>query len=193
MRVEVLTGDAIVAVLDDLARLRITVFRDFPYLYDGSLDYERDYMRSYVTSKTAVLVGAFNGDQLVGAATGTPLSDHADDFAEPFKHHPVPMSDIFYCAESVLLSDYRGRGIGHAFMDAREDHARSLGATHSAFCSVIRPMDHPLKPDAYAPLDPFWRKRGYAPLPNVKARFDWKDVDQDASTVKELQFWMRAL
>lgn len=193
MRVEVLTGPAIETVLDDLARLRITVFRDFPYLYDGSLDYERDYMRSYIGSDTAVLVGAFDGDRLVGAATGTPLTDHADDFADPFRDYPVPMSDIFYCAESVLMADYRGRGIGHKFMDARETHARNLGATHCAFCSVIRPADHPLKPQDYAPLDPFWRKRGYAPLDGVKARFDWKDVDQAASTQKELQFWMRAL
>ena len=28
--------------LPDLARLRIEVFREFPYLYDGNLDYEPD-------------------------------------------------------------------------------------------------------------------------------------------------------
>ena len=32
-------SDAISAVIPDLARLRIGVFREFPYLYDGSLDY----------------------------------------------------------------------------------------------------------------------------------------------------------
>ena len=29
--------------LDDVARLRIAVFRDFPYLYDGDPDYERGF------------------------------------------------------------------------------------------------------------------------------------------------------
>ena len=41
---EALTGADVRTVLDDVARLRISVFRDFPYLYDGSLDYERDYL-----------------------------------------------------------------------------------------------------------------------------------------------------
>lgn len=193
MRIETLTGTAIEAVLDDLARLRIEVFRAFPYLYDGDMDNERSYMRSYIDAKQAVLVGAFDGDTLVGAATGTPLADHADDFAAPFEGFPIAMEDIFYCAESVLMPGYRGRGIGHAFFDAREAHARQIGATHSAFCSVIRPNDHPLKPSDYTALDPFWRKRGYAPLPGVKARFDWKDIDQSEKTTKELQFWKREL
>ena len=38
----ILTGDAVAGALDDLARLRIAVFRDWPYLYDGDVAYERD-------------------------------------------------------------------------------------------------------------------------------------------------------
>ena len=37
----VLTGDDLAAALPDVARLRIDVFRDWPYLYDGDADYER--------------------------------------------------------------------------------------------------------------------------------------------------------
>ncbi|NBO21620.1 MAG: GNAT family N-acetyltransferase, partial [Rhodobacteraceae bacterium] len=42
-----LTGPAVAEVLDDVARLRIAVFRDWPYLYDGDLNYERRYLDSY--------------------------------------------------------------------------------------------------------------------------------------------------
>ena len=45
--VRVLTGAALDAALDDVARLRITVFREWPYLYDGDLEYERDYLNAY--------------------------------------------------------------------------------------------------------------------------------------------------
>ncbi|WP_238368055.1 GNAT family N-acetyltransferase [Mesobacterium pallidum] len=189
----VLTGAALDAALDDVARLRITVFRAFPYLYDGSLAYERDYLQAYRDSDRAVLVGAFDGVKLVGAATGTPMEDHASDFAAPFAGVGVPLEDIFYCAESVLLADYRGQGVGHAFFDAREAHARALGRKHAAFCGVIRPEDHPERPADYAPLDPFWRKRGYAPLPGVVAKFKWTDVGDSEQTEKPLQFWMRDL
>ena len=105
----------------------------------------------------------------------------------------IPLSDIFYCAESVLLPEYRGQGIGHAFFDAREAHARALGRTYSAFCGVVRPADHPLRPADYAPLDPFWRKRGYEPVAGAVAHFRWKDLDQPEDSDHPLQFWMRAL
>lgn len=190
--VRVLTGAALQAALDDVARLRIAVFRDWPYLYDGDLDYERGYLQSYL-SPTAIVAAAFDGPRIVGAATGAAMEDHADDFAAAFADRPEPLDQVFYCAESVLLPEYRGRGIGHAFFDAREDHARGLGRRWAAFCSVIRPADHPDRPADYAPLDPFWRKRGYAPLPGVVARFSWRDVGQDAETLKPLQFWMRSL
>lgn len=189
----VLTGAALDAALDDVARLRIAVFRAWPYLYDGSLDYERDYLASYRSSPGAVVVGAFDGARLVGAATGTPLEDHASDFAAPFAGTGLDLADVFYCAESVLLPDYRGQGLGHAFFDAREGHARDLGRSHSVFCSVIRPADHPLRPAAYRPLDAFWRGRGYAPLPGVIARFHWTDLGESGETEKPLQFWGRKL
>jgi len=121
------------------------------------------------------------------------MEDHADDFAKAFETTPYKLDDIFYCAESVLLPEYRGQGIGHRFFDEREAHARRLGRTHSAFCGVIRPDDHPLRPSDYRPLDPFWRKRGYAPLGGVIAKFSWLDVDQASATEKPLQFWLRQL
>lgn len=188
-----LTGADVDAALDDLAALRITVFRDWPYLYDGDLDYERSYMASYRDSRDAILVGAFDGDRIVGAATGTPMEDHADDFAAASARTGHDLTQIFYCAESVLLPDYRGQGAGHAFFDAREAHARALGRRFSAFCGVVRPDDHPLRPDSYRPLDAFWRGRGYVPLDGVVARFRWKDIDQPGQTEKTLQFWMKRL
>jgi len=193
MRVEALTGAALDTALEDVAALRIAVFREWPYLYDGDPDYERRYLEPYRQSASAILVGAFDGARLVGAATGTPMTDHADDFAAAFNGSGIALEEIFYCAESVLLPEYRGQGIGHRFFDLREDHARRLGAAVSAFCSVVRPEDHALKPAGYRPLDAFWRKRGYAPLPGAVARFDWKDVDQPGETSKPLQVWMRRL
>lgn len=188
----VLTGEAVAAVLDDLARLRITVFRDWPYLYDGDPDYERDYLKAY-QSPGAVVVAAYDGARMVGASTGAPMEDHAEDFAAAFAIRPEPLEQIFYCAESVLLPDCRGHGLGHAFFDGREAQARALGRRYSAFCSVMRPKDHPARPANYRPLDGFWQKRGYAELPGVIAEFDWKDIGEDHATRKPLQFWMKTL
>ncbi|UAB88977.1 GNAT family N-acetyltransferase [Ruegeria sp. SCSIO 43209] len=192
-QVRAMTGTTLVDALDEVARLRIDVFHAWPYLYDGDLKYERKYLQSYVDSARAIVVGAFDDDTLVGASTGAPLTDHADDFAAAFEGSDLSLGDIFYCAESVLLPEYRGQGAGHTFFDLREAHAHAMGFTKSAFCSVVRPDDHPMRPDHYRPLDAFWRARGYAPLPGVVAQFSWKDRGDDCETQKPLQFWIRDL
>ena len=189
----VLTGAALDGALEDVARLRIAVFRDWPYLYDGDLAYERDYLDRFRSSAGAVVVGAFEGTRLVGAATGAPLADHAEDFAEAFDDSGLNIGNIFYCAESVLLPEWRGQGLGHGFFDHREAHARRLGLSRTAFCSVLRPADHPLRPSDYLPLDGFWRRIGYRPLEGLEAEFSWRDIGETGESVKRLQVWGRDL
>lgn len=186
-----LTGKEIGDALDDLAVLRVKVFREWPYLYEGSLDYERNYLRRYAQGKGAVVVGALAGKEIVGAATGQPLGEEVAEFRDPFEAAGFDPATIFYFAESVLDPQFRGQGLGHGFFDAREAHARALGFDRAAFCAVIRPMDHPARPKDYSPLDPFWRKRGYLPVEGLTVGFDWPDVGETASSRKQMQVWMR--
>ncbi|WP_108485554.1 GNAT family N-acetyltransferase [Oceaniglobus ichthyenteri] len=193
LRYETLTGTDVEAALDDLARLRITVFRDWPYLYDGDLDYERGYMASYRDAPGAILIAAYSDDRLVGAATGTPMLDHAEAFGAPLKKAGLTPEQTFYCAESVLLTEFRGQGAGNVFFDLREAHARTLGHSHCAFCSVLRDRDDPRRPADYRPLDGFWAKRGYHPVDQAFASFSWKDLGAREETEKPLQLWARKL
>lgn len=191
--VRALARGEIAQYIGELARLRIEVFRDFPYLYEGDFAYEQEYLKAYQESDAAILVGAFSGGQLVGAATGTPLSDHHDEFAAAFATSGQDLERTFYCAESVLLAPWRGLGLGHVFFDEREAHARRLGFTHSCFCAVVRKPDHPKRPAAYSPLDNFWQKRGYERLEGVTTEFAWTDTGEMAESSKTMQFWLKKL
>jgi len=191
--VRALTGADLGHALADVARLRIEVFRDWPYLYDGDFLYEESYLQTYRNSDRAIVVGAYDGADLVGASTGTPLADHEDDFVTAFDGTGLAMDDVFYCAESVLLPGYRGHGAGHRFFDIREAHARHLGFSKCCFCAVMRPENHPQRPKQYRSLEPFWQGRAYAPLKGVVAQFSWNDVGQTTATAKPLQFWIKDL
>jgi GNAT superfamily N-acetyltransferase len=188
-----LTGADLAEALDDLARLRIRVFRDFPYLYDGTPDYEAEYLSVFANGKDGLIVAARDGGTVIGCATGSALTAHHAEFAEPFLAHGYKVDDIFYCGESVLLPEYRGRGLGHIFFDRREAHARARGYKFTTFSSVVRPADHSMRPANYRPLDEFWQKRGYRKLEGVTASFGWKEIGQKQESPHAMQFWMREL
>jgi GNAT superfamily N-acetyltransferase len=194
LRVAPLTGADVAPALPALGGLRIAVFRDWPYLYDGSLAYEEKYLAKLAAANGAIIVAAYDGEEIVGCATGVPMAEVEEPFAEPFQQRGLDIGRIFYCGESVLLPAYRGRGVGHAFFDHREAQASRLGRfTHVAFCAVMRPSDHALRPKDYVPLDAFWGRRGYTKAEGLICRFSWKDIDQAEETEKPMQFWMRAL
>lgn len=194
LRVQPCHGKAIEPYLMDLAQLRIEVFREFPYLYDGDLDYEHRYLQRYADSPQSLVVIAFDGSRVVGVSTGMPLEHEIDAFRKPFEQHKYNPAEIFYFGESVLRKSYRGRGIGVTFFQAREAYARDLGRfRYTAFCAVDRPEDHPRRPEHYTPLDRFWQKRGYARHPQLHTTFSWKELDEAEESPKKLTFWIKAL
>lgn len=193
MKFEVLTGASILAVIPDLARLRVTVFRDFPYLYEGSLDYERTYLAKYAALPRATVVLARDGEAIVGASTALPLADVETDLQAPFLAAGIDPARVYYYGESALLAPYRGQGAGVRFFVEREKRARALGFAIAAFCGVVRPVDHPARPKAYVPLDAFWTKRGFHPRPDLTASFEWRDVGDSGPTRKPMAFWLKAL
>jgi GNAT superfamily N-acetyltransferase len=190
--IEVFRGQAIVPHLTAVATLRQTVFRAFPYLYEGDADYEQRYLAAYAASPDSVFVLAFDGGAVVGASTGLPLAQDDAAFQAPFRARGWPVADVFYFGESVVLPTHRGRGLGHAFFDAREAHARALGGFRTtAFCAVDRADDDPRRPADYRPNDAFWRKRGYARQPGMTMRLAWRKVGSDRETGNDLTFWLR--
>lgn len=188
-----LTRSEAEAAFDDLARLRIEIFRDFPYLYEGDLDYERRYLATYLSQEGAAIIGAFDGSRLVGAATASPLANHFEEFAQPFAERAMDVADFYYFGESVLEKAYRGCGIGVCFFEEREKAARLDGFTRCIFSAVVRPDDHPLRPADYTPLDEFWRKRGYRRLEGFVTGFSWCDVGETRETEKPMEFWIKEL
>ncbi|MBE5315522.1 MAG: GNAT family N-acetyltransferase [Xanthomonadales bacterium] len=178
----------------DVARLRIEVFRAFPYLYDGDVGYEERYLATYAQSADSVWVLALDGERVVGASTGLPLADEDAAFKQPFIARGIDPQRVFYFGESVLLPAYRGLGLGHRFFDAREAHARALGRFEwTAFAAVDRAADDPRRPAGHRDNDAFWTKRGYGRQPGMGFRLSWREIGEPAESEKPLTYWLRAL
>jgi GNAT superfamily N-acetyltransferase len=191
LAVESHTGSAITEWLEAAAELRIRVFREFPYLYDGDMAYEADYLARFARAPGALLVLARSEDTVIGCATAMAMAGADPEFQRPFIECGMRLDSIFYFGESVLDANWRGRGIGHRFFDEREAQAERHGATLMTFCAVERPTDHPLRPAGYRPLDGFWHKRGYQRRDDLGTEFSWKDIDQPEPSAKTMRFWLR--
>lgn len=193
LAIEVLWGERTRPAIPALARLRVTVFRDFPYLYEGSTAYEEKYLAKYVGLPEGTIVVARDGQEIVGASTALPLAKAGKAEQRPFRDAGIDLARVYYFGELVLLRSYRGRGIGVAFFNEREARARSLGFKTAAFCAVERPADHPHRPKDYVPLDEFWSRRGYTRRPELRTAFAWQDLDEAAESSKPMIFWTREL
>lgn len=193
LHLESLHGTEIERHLDVLAALRIRVFHDWPYLYEGTLDYERKYLRTYIDCPDSLAVIAFDGDDAVGATTSLPLAAAEAEMRVPFEQVGHDIASIHYFGESVVLKSHRGHGLGVKFFQLREAQARTLGQTVCSFCSVERPADHPRKPTDYVPNDLFWGRRGYSRHPELATDFPWLDIGETEPTLKRMMFWMRDL
>lgn len=194
LRIETLVGPAMRQHIPALARLRQVVFREWPYLYDGGGRdaYEEGYLETYAASLRAALVMAWDGAEAVGLATCLPLLDETPNVVGPFRAAGLDPAEYCYFGEGILLRPYRGQGAGVAFYKAREDHARALGLRRTAFCAVVRPDDHPMRPVDAAPLNGFWRNRGYVMRPALTCTMRWPDLGA-GDTVHTMQFWTKDL
>jgi GNAT superfamily N-acetyltransferase len=189
-----LTGSSLAGVIPDLARLRIEVFRAFPYLYEGTLEYEARYLQTYLDCPQSLVVVVRDDGRVVGASSALPMRFETAEVQQPFLEAGFDVNEVFYLAESVLLPEYRGRGLGHRFFDAREAHARQLGGFRfTTFCAVQRPSDHPRRPSGDRSLEEFWKARGYEKREDLRTHFSWQEIGEDTETLKPMTFWLKPL
>jgi GNAT superfamily N-acetyltransferase len=148
------SGNEVSNILTDLGNLRIAVFYEFPYLYEGNLEYEKEYLKIYVNTPDSLVFAIYDNDQMIGATTAIPLKHETEEIIKPFIDSGQDIENIFYFGESILLPQYRGLGLGHRFFDEREQHVSSFGNYHTTtFCAVNRHNNHPLKPTDYRTND----------------------------------------
>lgn len=179
--------------IKEIADMRITMFEEYPYLYDGCFAYEKEYLETYFSCPDASVLLVFDGQEIVGFSNSIPLKYESKELTEPFTAFGCDVNDYLYIGEVMIKPAYRNQGLLRSFFTFHENRARNERYRFTSFMTVIRPDDHPLKPVDYRPLDPVWRHFGYELINNLEVHFSWVQIDTKEEMDNALAIWCKEI
>lgn len=189
-----LSGPEAQKYISELAQLRMRVFQEYPYLYEGDYEYEKQYLQRYFSCPESFVLVVLDEGRLVGATTAIPLSKESEEFQAQYRVLDLNPEQIYYFGESALLPEYRGLGLGKEFMRLREEQAQKANRYRfCSFCGVHRDPEDPRRPKHYRPLDTFWKAQGFERMKNGFTTIAWKEIGEQHATPKAMQIWIKPI
>lgn len=194
LTIQVVRGSEITPYLRTIADLRIKVFSEYPYLYDGDLKTENEYLNMYREKEGTLLVAAKDHGNVIGLILGTPYKELPDDYQQPFVKKSIKTDPIYYLGDIILLKEYRGKGIGQQLYEVFEKEVRSAKKYEAiAMCELITHSSDAKRPRDYHSLDPFWRKRKYSRHFDIVISAPWNEVGEVGEKDHLLTFSIKSL
>ncbi len=194
IEIKVLKGSEILPYIHQVAQLRITIFREFPYLYEGTVSSEEKYLKMYSRTKNSTFIIALDHEKVIGVVTGVPVAESMDEIKALFHEKKIPTDGVYYLGDIVLLKEYRKRKIGRDLFKAFEKSVRSTGKYQTmALCEIDRSRTNLKKPADYIPLETFWTRQGFIKHPNLIAHFSYQEIGNEEMTLHPMIFWTKEL
>lgn len=189
-----LSGEEARDYLEELASMRISFFRAFPYLYDGTIEYEKQYLEKYFKSENSHIVIAFENSQIIGFCSSIPLLKEEPAIQNPLISKNEPLEDYLYIGEIILSEKYRGQGIARKLFEIQELYAKKNGFSKAMLITVNREVNDNNKPLNYKDLDSVWKTFGYQKLKNDFVEMCWPRVDKKGENLcNKLSIWIKNL
>lgn len=190
---QLLTGAAIADGLDDVATLRLDIFQEYPYLYQGRREDELNYLVTYAEAPDACIILAYDGSVIIGAATGMPLIHEDAQMVDAFAGTSFSLEELYYVGELLFRPAYRNCGLGQKLLARLESHIHSLGRYRKLTCATVERLDdHPLRPHDYIPVTRFLARTGFVRLPGMTTHITWPETD-GVKRDHHMQFWSKKL
>lgn len=192
VELKVFQGSKLASHMQKMVELGMIVFREYPYLYEGTLSIGMSAHKPYLLAEDSLLVVAEVGNQFIGAIIGLPVAESMEEIKQIFLDHQILMDGVYYLGEIILLKEYRSKGIGHAMLQMFENAVGDLGEYRKIiFCEVDRSNSDIKRPSDYKPLNPFWEKRGYIKDQNLVTNFAWPEIGDQEKTNHPMVFWSK--
>ena len=191
MLMTMLVGGQIAEMIPTIAQLRITSFKGYPYLYNGTLESEYEYLETYKNNEHALVV--YGDDPRKGLMQGAPLTAIFPSATPIFEAAQLNPEYFYYCEEIILPLDKMTLIL--QMFAAVEDQAKKWGYKNVCLITHKGQENHSLKPDNYQSVEPLFEKIGF-----IKTHLSMQDTYstfcQDGSVQQrehEFVFWIKKL
>lgn len=195
--IKIISKENVPSILHFVSELRIKFFRDYPYLYEGNLKEEMNYLNWFSKLQDTQIVVAYQGDKPIGFLTGTAFIDFNEHFSGStaiFKNAGLNPTDFYYFSEIIILPEHRGKNISKKLFKVLENYATQKG--YKAACLVNESYSfHPLKPSNYKSLDSYFQHLGYHSTPLI-IHYTWPTLQKDGSSSNQehsLRYWIKLM
>ena len=196
--IKLLTKEEVKPLLPFVATLRINIFREYPYLYDGNLKEEMDDLEQCAQVPHNALAIAYHKETPIGFLYGIPLIEFKSHFENPvvdlFKDKNLAPETCYYFADVIILPEHRGNGLTKKLFDTLEIYAQEQGYCSASFITESHDI-HPLKPVDYKPLEPLWKYLQYKKT-GLQSEGSWLTHQPDKSVTKQkhvADIWFKQL
>ncbi len=180
--------------IDALAQLRITIFKEFPYLYEGDFKYEQDYLQKFIDTPDSLICIAFEGEKPIGALTALPLKHEEPSIRQTFEKQGLSIEKTYYFSEILLLPEYRLLGLGYMMYRMAENSVLQKNKYKQlSFAAIEREENHPQKPENYTSPYSFFERIGYTQNRELVCQITWKEIGETEATPKSLFFWTKEI
>ncbi|WP_158996528.1 GNAT family N-acetyltransferase [Pigmentibacter ruber] len=185
-------------MLHYFAALRIIYFRDFPYLYAGSFEYELCYLQNYLDDPNSVFITIQKENQILGFAAGGSFANLASSFgnvADKFRMQGFEPQKLFYIGEVIVRSSSAGEIYGAKLFKKLVHFSLDYHFEGVVFCqencsNENKNVDQTLK-NKDEKFKRVFLKSGFSD-PNINIEVSYDSVENDNS-IKEkthtLKFW----
>lgn len=176
-----------------IVKLMDAVYMEYPNLYDGAgdgYDYNLDVFRKARDTHFCLI---FDGPKIVGFIGSMCMEDAVTSYMKHLTAKNIPLQSKYYIGETVILPEYRGKGLGKKLHEAAETHARHLDYSEFWLCTLDESRVTTPAPAKYSSGEKFWRNRGFTRHPELIFNTRYKAVGESAETAHGMIFYSKRL
>lgn len=191
---EVLRGKELLSNISKLTKLRLAIYQEYPYLYEGNSAFEESYLSLFANSNESMLIIAKDNHQIIGAISGLPLDMAQKEIREVFIQSEIEIKDYYALCDVIVLKQYRSKGVGSILC---EEFLKQLQKKKRykklVLWQIVKAPDDPKRPKSYFSPDGFWQKLGFIKNPGLMCFLKWIEISETKESSHRFEFWLRDL